>query len=108
MRLQHTNTRLCILSMREVFDAYLKRRLNIIKAFVGVMDKTLARAAKKLRVDALIVPYVIEDNRECLNVLLAANGGKAVISQKTSVGRSGLVNDPTREFELLQVEESAQ
>lgn len=59
MRLKHTNARLCILNMREIFDAYLKRRLNIIKAFVGVMDKFLAPAIKKLRVNAEIVPLFI-------------------------------------------------
>ncbi|WP_426295361.1 phage portal protein [Dyadobacter endophyticus] len=107
MRLKYTNARLCILSMREVFDAYLKRRLNIIKAFVGMMDKTLAPAAKKLRIDAEIVPYIIQDDMERMNMLITANGGKAVISQKTSVGRSGLVSDPAREFELLQAEQKA-
>ncbi|MET7253729.1 hypothetical protein [Dyadobacter fermentans] len=45
--------------MREIFDAYLKRQLNIIKAFVGVMEKFLAPAIKKLRVNAEIVPLFI-------------------------------------------------
>lgn len=94
--------------MRGIFDAYLKRRLNIIKAFVGVMDKTLAPAVKKLRVDAEIVPYIIQDELERLNTLISANGGKPVISQKTSVAKSGLVTDQAREFELLQAEEMAE
>lgn len=105
LKLMFMDAHLKVLDKREVFDAYLKRRLNIIKAFVGVMDKTLAPTAKKLRIDAEIVPYIIQDDMERMNMLLTANGGKAVISQKTSVGRSGLVSDPSREFELLQAEQ---
>jgi len=46
-------------------------------------------------------------NRECLNILMAANAGKAVMSQQTSVRLSGLVDNPAREFERLWEEEIA-
>lgn len=46
LKLMFMDAHLKVLDKREIFDAYLKRRLNIIKAFVGAMDKTLAPTAK--------------------------------------------------------------
>ncbi|MGN7888404.1 hypothetical protein [Dyadobacter sp. 22481] len=88
--------------MREVFDSYLKRRLNIIKALVGVIDKTLAPAVKKLRVDAEIVPYIIQaDMRRMKGATYGKRRGSRHF-QDDHVGWSGRVDDPVREFELLQ------
>ncbi|MCF2498380.1 phage portal protein [Dyadobacter chenhuakuii] len=104
LKLLFMDAHLKVMDKREIFDPYLKRRLNIIKAFVGMMNTSVSTTAKKLKVDAEITPYIIEDDLERLRVLTEANGGKAVMSQRTSVAQSGFVDDPEAEYDQLQIE----
>ncbi|CAG5072893.1 hypothetical protein DYBT9623_04431 [Dyadobacter sp. CECT 9623] len=104
LKLLFMDAHLKVLDKRETFDPYLKRRINIIKAFVAMMNTSVSAIAKKLKIDAEITPYIIQDDMERMEVLLAANGGKAVLSQRTSVAQSGLVDDPEAEYDQLQME----
>ena len=104
LKLMFMDAHLKVMDKRETFDPYLKRRLNIIKAFVGMMNTKVSTVAKKLKIDAEITPYIIEDDIERMNLLVAANGGKAVISQRTSVAKSGMVDDPDEEFNQIEKE----
>ncbi len=104
LKLMFMDAHLKVMDKREIFDPHLKRRLNIIKAFVAEMDKDFDKVAKKLKIDAEITPYIIQDDLERMNLLITANGGKAVISQKTSVAQSGLVDDPDAEFKQIETE----
>lgn len=92
---------------REVFDEYLERRLNIIKAFVSKLNTKLAKAVSSIEIESEIVPYIINDLSTLIKNLVEANGGKAVLSQKTSVDRLGLVADSEEEYKQIQEEEKA-
>lgn len=104
LKLLFMDAHLKVLDKREIFDPYLKRRINIIKAFIAMMNTSAAATAKKLKIEAEITPYIIQDDMERMNVLLAANGGKAVLSQRTSVSQAGMVDDPEEEYTQLQKE----
>jgi len=92
---------------REIFDEYLERRLNIIKAFVGKLNTQLAKAISTIEIESEIVPYIINDISTLIANLVEANGGKPILSQKTSVDRLGLVADSEEEFKQIQEEEKA-
>lgn len=92
---------------REIFDEYLERRLNIILAFVGKLNTQLAKAANTIEIESEIVPYIINDISTLIKNLVDANGGKPILSQKTSVDRLGLVADSEQEFKQIQEEEKA-
>ena len=104
LKLLFMDAHLKVLDKREIFDPYLKRRINIIKAFIAMMNTSAAGTAKKLKIEAEITPYLIQDDLERMNLLITANGGKAVISQKTSVAQSGMVDDPDAEYKQLEKE----
>lgn len=90
---------------REIFDEYLERRLNIIKAFVGKLNTQLAKAVNTIEIESEIVPYIINDISTLIKNLVDANGGKPILSQKTSVDRLGLVADSEQEYNQIQEEE---
>jgi len=89
---------------KEVFDEFMQRRINVIKAFIGKFDTGLANDCDTLMIEPEITPYMIDDDRANIDLIVAANGGKPIISQKKSVGLSGLVNDAEAEFEQIQEE----
>lgn len=89
---------------REVFDEYLQRRVNILKAFVGVLNTALKGEAAKMEIVPHIVPFTITSEKDLIDRLTAANGGKPLISQKTAIMLAGLVDDVDAEYDLLQEE----
>lgn len=89
---------------REVFDAYLERRTNIIKAFIGTINKKLNTVAINLDIEAEVQPFVIDDVSGTIDRLISANGGKPLMSQKTSIKLAGLADDVDEEYALLQEE----
>ena len=93
---------------QSIFDDYLKRRVNIVKAFIGQMSTQLAKDAKSLKITPKIVPFMVMDDKEKIDNLLAANGNQPLISQKNSIAQSGLVDDAEQEYEAIQKELQAQ
>ena len=92
---------------REVLDEYLQRRLNIVKAFIGKLSSSLANASNSIEIKAEIVPYIINDLSTLIENLVNANGGKSILSQKTSVDRLGIVANSEEEYKQIQEEEKA-
>ncbi|MBN2660804.1 MAG: phage portal protein [Tannerellaceae bacterium] len=88
----------------EIFDEYLQRRVNIIKAFIGKMNTQLAIDADNLVVEPEITPYMIEDEKTRIDLLVTANGGKPVVSQQRSVELAGLANDAEEDFKQIESE----
>lgn len=91
----------------EVFDEYLQRRLNIIKAFVGEFNTTLKADAEDLQVEPVITPYMIKDEAAEQKIWIDANGGNPIMSQKASFQKAGLTSDTDADFEQYQAEQSA-
>lgn len=89
----------------EVFDDYLTRRANILLAYLGAANVKNKAAARRLIVTPRITPYIIEDEQAKLNTLQAANGGKAVASQKATVRRLGWAEDPDAELAEIHADE---
>lgn len=74
----------------EFFD----REMNVIKAFARViLGSGYAEAVDSLAVEQIITPFSIEDEGDTIKNLVAANGGKAIISQRESVELYGHSKD---------------
>lgn len=74
----------------EFFD----RETNVIKAFARViLGSGFADAVDSLAVEHIITPFSIEDEGDTIKNLVAANGGKAIISQRESVELYGHSKD---------------
>jgi hypothetical protein len=56
-------------------------------------------------VENKITPFSISDNLENVNMLLAANGGKAIMSQRESIENFGYSDDVDRTFKEITEEQ---
>lgn len=104
LKLLFMDAHLKVADHQEVFDEYLQRRINIIKAYIGEMNKKLQSDAENLQIEPVITPYMINDELTEINKWTTANGGKPVVSQKLSAKLAGLSNDPDSDFEQMQTE----
>lgn len=91
---------------REIFDEYLQRRLSIIKAYIGWLKPDLKATLSALDIQSEITPYMINDIDSIVRTMQAANGGKAMLSQKTAIEKSGLVASAETELEQIRAEEA--
>jgi SPP1 family phage portal protein len=91
----------------EIFDDYLQRRISIIQAYIAQLNHGLQTACENLVIEPEIVPYMIEDERAKVDLITAANGGKPIVSQKTSIQQLGWANDSDAEYEQILNEDAA-
>jgi hypothetical protein len=89
----------------ETFNEFLQRRINVIKSFLAIMNTTLKSECETLIIEPEIIPFMIDDERAKIDLLVAANGQKPLISQKTSVKMTGWINDADGEYNQI-LEES--
>lgn len=84
----------------EAFD----RELNVVRAFAKVAFPALASAIDTLKVEHIITPYQIRDEKENVETLTTAVG--AIASRQTCIRRLGWVDDADAEAKLIQDESS--
>lgn len=106
LKLMFMDAHLKVIEKREIFDEYLERRINIIKAYIGKMSTALKSAADELEIEPEITPYMIDDEKSTIENLMTATGNKPILSQKSAVGMSGLILDAEAEYKQIQKEES--
>lgn len=81
------------------FEEYFERRISIIKSlfeFAGAKDFS------KPEIEPIITPFTITDDKDTIERLILANCNKPIISQKTSVKLSGLVDNYEEEQKLIE------
>lgn len=91
----------------EVFDEYLQRRHSVIKAFIGSFNSSLKKSVRNTKIDFEVIPYMITDETAGIDFIMTANGNKPVISQKTAIKMSNLVENVEDELKQIQEEEEA-
>ncbi|MFR5894454.1 MAG: phage portal protein [Phocaeicola massiliensis] len=70
----------------EFFD----REINVIKAFLKVMlGEQYHNDIDALKVEMIITPFAITDEKDTINNLMAANGGEPIMSQRESIEMFG-------------------
>jgi SPP1 family phage portal protein len=105
LKLMFMDAHLKVMDKLEIFDEFIERRLNIIKAFIGkVISVGYAKAADSLEVDFEITPYIINSLKDVVDMLIVANGNKPLVSHETSVAMADMTDDPQSEFEAIQSE----
>lgn len=74
----------------EFFD----REINVIKAFLKVMlGEQFHKDIDALKVEMIITPFAITDEKDTINNLMAANGGEPIMSQRESIELFGHSDD---------------
>ncbi|MBF1421934.1 MAG: hypothetical protein HXN45_09710, partial [Prevotella nanceiensis] len=70
-----------------------------------ILGEAYAQDIDALKVENKITPFSISDNLENVNMLLAANGGKAIMSQRESIENFGYSEDVDRTFKEITEEQ---
>ncbi len=86
---------------------FLEREWKVICAFLSFMHPEWRKEIQNVRCKHILTPFIQDDVKAAVEVMRLANGGKAIISQRTSVERSGLVTDVDAELKLIEDEEKA-
>jgi SPP1 family phage portal protein len=82
LKLMFMDAHLKVADHQEVLDEYLQRRINIIKAYLKLMNTKWSKEIDNLSIEPIITPYMIDATSDKIDMLVNATGGKPVISQK--------------------------
>lgn len=94
-----------VLEKEEIWDDFYERRFNILKTYVGkLLDPALEKAAKKLSLKPKFKPYMIDDMKAFIEMLMLANGNKPVISHEKSVELANLTPQSNEDWLIIQKE----
>jgi len=107
LKLLFMDAHLKVQDKREIFDEYLQRRVNVIKAYIGKFNTALEAECEMLEIEPEITPYMPVNEIDEINMWLAANGNKPLVSQKASVKGANLTQDPDKDYEQIQSESAA-
>ncbi|KAA6299994.1 MAG: hypothetical protein EZS26_003863, partial [Candidatus Ordinivivax streblomastigis] len=99
LKLLFMDAHLKVQDKREIFDEYLQRRVNVIKAYIGKFNTALEKECEALEIEPEITPYLLTNEMDKINLWVTANGGKPIVSQKQSVKAANLSQDPQADFE---------
>lgn len=85
---------------------FLDREVNVVKAFLKLMNTKWASEVDDVEVENVITPFIQNDRKGLIDTLVAGNGGKAVMSQLDSIREFGESDDPEKTLKQIQEEEA--
>jgi hypothetical protein len=104
LKLLFMDAHLKVQDKKEIFDEFLQRRVNVIKAFIGKFNTALESECEDLEIEPEITPYMLTSELDELTYWMTANGNKPVISQEESIEKTGLSMNPKDTFEKIREE----
>ncbi len=107
LKLLFMDAHLKVQDKREIFDDYLQRRVNVIKAYIGQFNTALEQECDEIEIEPEIIPYMLTSEIDEINMWLAANGNKPLVSQKASVKGANLTQDTDADLEQIKEENNA-
>ena len=82
------------------------REVNVVKAFMKAMlPETYHADIDALPVENVITAYTISDDKDTITNLLAANGGKPIMSQRESIEEFGHSTDVDKTLQEIAEED---
>lgn len=73
---------------------YFDREVSVVKAFLKVMlGEGYVKDIDTLKVENIITPFSITDKKETVDMLMTANGGEPIMSQRESIAEFGHSDD---------------
>lgn len=105
LKLMFLDAHLKVKDKQEIFDEFMQRRISILKAYLAKFNTAIAAECESLEVEAVITPYMIDDQQSLVEMLTTANGSKPLISQKLSAKLAALAQDPEEDFRQIEQEQ---
>lgn len=88
----------------EIYEELFEREYSIIKAFLAKMNTKWESTIEDIEIEPVITPFMINDEKTQIEMLVAASGNKPVISQKTAIKMTGLIDNADDEYEQIKSE----
>lgn len=107
LKLLFLDAHLKVKNKEEIFSPYLQRRNSILSSYAGLLDTSLAEDANAINLYDSIEPYMIDDLKDMVETLVAANGNNPIISQEKSVAISPFSDDPESDYKKIVEETKA-
>jgi hypothetical protein len=85
----------------------LDREVNVIKAFLKIMMPQRAKDIDTLQAESVITPFAINDEKETIENIMVATGGKAIVSQREGVEALGWSVNVDKTIQEIQSESSS-
>ena len=85
-----------------------EREANVIKAFLSKMNTKWAARMDEITVEHIITPFIQEDEMTQIEKWMKGNGNKPIISQKESIKRAGISDDPDATYKEILEEDEAE
>lgn len=86
---------------------FYDREVNVVKAFLKLMMGSAYHAdIDALPVETEITPYTINDEKEVIDRLLAANGNEPIISQREAIEQLGWSSDVDQTLREIQAQKT--
>lgn len=89
-----------------IFGPYLQRRINIIKAYIGMFNNAMADAAEFAIIKPEARPFIMGDDKETAEIL-SVGVSSGFVSKKTAVETFNWTQDHEKEYKQIQDEERA-
>lgn len=102
LKLMFLDAHLKSLNKLEFFDEGFARRLSILKAYCASIQTTLANAVENANFWFTVTPFLPENTKELFENLSMLTGGKQLVSQKTAIGMTGIVEDVENEISEIK------
>ena len=103
LKMLFTDTYLKIMEKNEIWDEYFSRRYSLLNSMLQSIHPPYQDNG--LEITPVVQPYKIEDEEAYLNLLMSASGSRSIISRRTAIEKSGLVDDVGAEMERIRDDE---
>lgn len=81
---------------------YFDREMNVVKTFLKAsVEESYHKDIDALQVEMEITPFTITDDKDTITNLMAANGGKALMSQRESIAFLGWSGDVDKTMQQI-------
>jgi len=103
LKMLFLDAHLKVMEKREIYDEYLQRRINIIKKILATLNPSWKTAIDNLVIEPEIVPFMVENEKEQVEIALLKNGNKPLESHEKSV--KNWQGQDTEDYEKIKQEE---
>ena len=103
LKMLFLDAHLKVMEKREIYDEYLQRRINIIKRILSTLNPAWKKEIDNMIIEPEIVPFMVENEKEQVEIALLKNGNKALESHEKSV--KDWQGQDTEDYEQIKKEE---
>lgn len=103
LKMLFLDAHLKVMEKREIYDEYLQRRINIIKRILATLNPAWKQEIDNMIIEPEIVPFMVENEKEQVEIALLKNGNKPLESHEKSV--KDWQGQDTEDYEQIKKEE---